>query len=379
MQRFTPRGATLLALLALAACDAAPTASGPAADKPEDIRAMVQAMGFRGDLVQDFGSYVLVEGDIRITKDELRAAPRSASRNPKGPRFQYRTSNTVGSPKIQQIVVSLAGVAGTVWETPARDALAQWNAVSGSYVKMVEGSPADIAVSTTCTSSNVAAYASFPSGGNPGSTVYVNTCFGYTIGYSARLRNVVHELGHTIGFRHTNYVQNGETAGTDGAIQISGTPSSGGDGSSVMNGGTALNTWAGFSSYDQTATRALYPLPSPSPSASASGTGTVLVTWNSLPGASYYQVRRYETYREQNGYEGWQHESSSVYPWVTVYGTSYDTSGDFGGAWTGTSECYWEDGGYTERYNYYWYEVRAVFPNGTSAYSGWVGASDVTC
>jgi hypothetical protein len=120
------RGALLLAIFALAACDAAPTSSPATTEKPEDIRAMVAAMGFRGDMVQDFGSYVLVEGDIRFTKDELRANRRRASANPHGPRFQYRTTNLVGSPKIQQIVVSLAGISGTVWETPARDALAQW-------------------------------------------------------------------------------------------------------------------------------------------------------------------------------------------------------------------------------------------------------------
>lgn len=329
----------------------------------------------RRGMVQDFGSYVLVEGDIRFTKDELRANQRRAAANPHGPRFQYRTTNLVGSPKIQQIVVSLAGISGTVWETPARDALAQWNAINGSYVKMVEGSPADISVSTTCIASNIAASASFPSGGNPGSTVLVNTCFGYSIGYSERLRNVVHELGHTIGFRHTNYTQQGETAGSDGAVQITGTPTSGGDNSSVMNGGTALNSWIGFSTNDQKAVRTLYPLPAPSASAAASGTGTVLLSWAAVPGASYYQVRRYETYRTQNGYEGWQNESSNVYPWDTVYGTGYDT----GGTWTGVSDCYSEDGGYTEYFSYYNYEIRAVFPNGTSAYSAWVGASDATC
>jgi len=370
------RGAILLAALALAACDAAPTASGPAAtEKPEDIRAMVAAMGFRGDMVQDFGSYVLVEGDIRFTKDELRASQRRASANPHGPRFQFRTTNLVGSPKVQQIVVSLAGISGTVWETPARDALAQWNAINGSYVKMVEGSPADISVSTTCTSSNIAASASFPSSGNPGGTVLVNTCFGYSIGYSERLRNVVHELGHTIGFRHTNYTQQGETAGSDGAVQITGTPTSGGDNSSVMNGGTALNSWIGFSTNDQKAVRTLYPLPAPqSPASNQSGTGTVVLSWSAPVGAQYFQVRRNETYREQNGYENTFYEGTNTGAWVDVYGTSYDT----GAAYTGVSDCY-STSGYTEYTTYTIYEIRAVYANGTSAAYAYAYTNDLTC
>ena len=371
---FHPRRASaVLALVALSACSDAPTASRPADPaRTEDLRALVTAAGFRGDLVQDFGSYVLVEGDIRLTREELRAMRLPSSGDPRGPRFQYRTTNLVGSPKIQQIVVSLAGVTGTVWETPARDALAQWNAISGSYVKMVEGSPADISISTTCTSSNVAAFASFPSGGNPGATVYANSCFGYSIGYSARLRNMVHELGHTIGFRHTNYTQQGETAGTDGAIQISGTPTSGGDGSSVMNGGTALSTWAGFSSYDQTATRNLYPLPYPSASGSHPGS-TFVVSWSAAPGAEWYEVENVEEYSitdYETGSSATRYESG----WVMASGLSYNT----GATWTGTSNCIWLDSMYrTERSDYY-VAVRGHFANGYGP-ANWVYDETHTC
>jgi len=365
MQRFTSsRGTALLALALLAACDAPPTVSGPDLnDKPLDLRAAVEAMGFRGDMIQDFGGFVLVEGDIYFSKAQLRTAKRPSSNNPGGPRFQYRTTNLVGSPKIQQIVVSLAGVTGTVWETPARDALAQWNAISGSYVKMVEGSPADISIATTCTSSNVAAYASFPSGGNPGATVYANSCFGYSIGYSERLRNMVHELGHTIGFRHTNYTQMGETAGTDGAIQISGTPVSGGDNASVMNGGTALNTWAGFSSYDVTATSALYPLPAPSVTVS-NVSGVPEVSWSALVGATSYDVVYNINLRQTIGGHVYVWNSNSSL-WNTT-GTSWLDSGS---VYTGVSTCFtsYPDG--SSEQETHSYRVTAHFPNGSQTTS----------
>jgi hypothetical protein len=371
MQRFSiRRGAAVFALAALAACDSPIEAPE---QQPEDLAAMVGALGFRGDMVQDFGDYVLVEGDIHITKAELRRAqPRGA--DPLGPRFQYRTTNLVGSLKVNNITVDVSGLASQPgWQAAAREALTHWSGITDTYIRMVEGGPADITVGTTCTSYNVAAYASFPSGGNPGNVVYVNTCFGYSTSHGQKVHNMVHEFGHTLGFRHSNYTKLGESAGYEGAVHIWNTPTSGNASGSVMNGGTALNSWAGFAASDLTAVRAIYPLPAPAVSAT-SPTGTVLLTWDPVPGASYYQVRRYETFREYNGYENWSYESSNISPWVDVYGTSYDT----GATWTGISDCYYNSG-YTEYNNYYNYEVRAVFPNGTSRYPGWVGANDVTC
>jgi len=316
MQPFSMRrGALVLALAALAACDAPPTATRAPA-QPEDVRAMVEAMGFRGDMVQDFGDYVVVEGDIRIGKAELRANLRPGGKA--GPRYQYRTTNLVSSPKVHQIVVDVSGLSSvSAWQTAARDAMAQWNAISGSYVKMVEGSSADITMGTTCTSSSVAAFASFPSGGNPGPTVTVNTCFGYTLNDSQRLRNMVHELGHTLGFRHSNYTQLGETAGTEGAIQVTGTPTSGNDANSVMNGGTALNSWIGFSTYDQTAVRALYWLPTVSSLSVTNSGGYPLISWSAPLDATSFTVRLIN-YNSVNG----NYQNRFFSPLGTTTGTS---------------------------------------------------------
>jgi hypothetical protein len=366
---FSRRGAAVLAVAALAACDS-PIESPER--QPEDLAAMVEALGFRGDMVQDFGDYVLVEGDIRITKDELRrAAPRGA--DPLGPRFQYRTTNLVGTPKINNITVDLSGLnSQTAWKSAAQTALAHWNGITNSYVKLTEGTPADITVATACTSSNVAAYASFPSAGNPGSTIYVNTCFGYSTSNAQKVHNMVHELGHTLGFRHSNYTQQGETAGLEGAVHIGGTPTSGNAGGSVMNGGTALNSWGGFASSDLTAVRSLYPLPAPVPSVS-SPFGYVVVSWAAVPGASYYQIRHIDRHSIYNGYEDRRWESLNEGSWATVYGTSYES----GYPWAGESYCYWQSG-YDENTQESWYEVRAVFANGVSP-AVYLGAQDLTC
>ncbi len=73
---------------------------------------------------------------------------------------------------------------------------------------------------------------------------------------SQKTYNLVHELGHCIGFRHTNWYSLGEGSGSVGANQIPGSPTS--DSNSVMNGGTALNSWKGFSNWDIFSVKYLY-------------------------------------------------------------------------------------------------------------------------
>jgi len=341
--------------LVSAGCSDNPTAGRTDADKESLVEA-VRAMGLRTDMIEDHGDFLLVEGDIYLPKAELRRR----SSDPLNPRFQYTTNNIVSNAKIYQIVVDLSGLSSqTAWQTAARDAISHWSGISNTHVKMVEGSPGDITVSTTCTASNVAAYASFPSGGNPGSTIYVNTCFGYSTTSAQKVHNMVHELGHTISFRHSNYTQLGESAGTDGANHIFGTPTSGNATGSVMNGGTALNSWAGFASSDVTATQKRYPIPGPSGLSITDSNGTPLISWSALSGATGYTVSLI-TFNTHNG----SYTNHFVSQITTTTNTSYL---DTGNAYTGVYECNWDWGWDGETYGaWYEYAVQATFPHGTS-------------
>jgi hypothetical protein len=360
------RSAAVLALAALAACDA-PISTPPAAEPGDELARQVEALGFRGDMVQDMGDHVLVEGDIYLTKDELRRAPRRSA-DPLGPRFQYRTSNLVGGAKVNNIVVDLSGLSSQPgWQAAARDAFVHWSGITDSNVRLVEGSPADITVTTTCTSYNVAASASFPSAGNPGNLIYVNTCFGYATSHAQKVHNMVHELGHTLGFRHSNYTQMGESAGAVGAVHIWNTPTSGNASGSVMNGGTALNSWAGFAASDLTAVRSIYPLPSPTGYSVTNSGGTPLVSWNAMAGATGYTVTliTYEYTVDQYGQEWYQGR------WFTPVASTTATSHlDVDRSYTGTAYCDYPDpfdwSGTAMKRNWYEYAIQATYPNGTS-------------
>ncbi|UII35011.1 hypothetical protein LVD17_14470 [Fulvivirga ulvae] len=98
------------------------------------------------------------------------------------------------------------------------------------------------------------AVASLPTGnGNVGSWMWINTYQPHNQSYGDKVGLMVHELGHTLGYRHTDQ---------GGGYHIQGTPYS--DGSSVMNSGVPGGLWqsnsAGWSAGDKQAIKWAYGL-----------------------------------------------------------------------------------------------------------------------
>lgn len=215
----------------------------------------IQALGFSTADVHKIGNDYLVENDIRLSESDLKNASFGGPVLRVANEEQYRTTNLVtGLPRT--ITIKVTGL-GTAFTQGADLAISRYNALNISlHFQRITSGTADITISgfnqgpsggfITLGSSG------FPSGGRPYNSITMNTnaaAYGANPNVNYVGSVIQHEMGHCIGFRHTDYfnrayscggaAQNEGSAGV-GAILIPGTPS-GGDPNSFMlacsNGG----------------------------------------------------------------------------------------------------------------------------------------------
>jgi hypothetical protein len=219
----------------------------------EEIRSMVTAAGFNADDVMAYDGGYLIEKDIYLTKDELQEMG-----NNYGPNLivanaeHYRTTNLVtGLPRTLTVRLNISG---DKFSDALDRALARYNNLGlRLQFRRISTGTADIPVNSFNEGPSffggivLGRSNGFPRNGNPapGFGLNVNSqAYGATNVTTSHLATVMaHEIGHTIGFRHTDYANRAfscgsggsEGASTVGAVYIPGTPSqSNGDSSSWM-------------------------------------------------------------------------------------------------------------------------------------------------
>jgi hypothetical protein len=210
----------------------------PATAISADALKNISALGFSTDDVRKQGDNYLVEGDILLTPANFSEA--STSPNLRiAETEQYRTTNLVKNLP-RTITVSVSNLP-TVFATATANAVARYNALNLTITFQVVSSGGNIQIIgfnegpsggyITLGSSG------FPtSSGNPYNQIQMNTnaaAYGTNpdLGYVTSV--IQHEIGHCIGFRHTDYFNralscggtktNEGTAGI-GAVHIPGTP-----------------------------------------------------------------------------------------------------------------------------------------------------------
>ena len=169
-------------------------------------------------------------------------------------RFQNKNKQQFGTYKVNStvapaITIYVPGTVPAVWQSAIGDAITNWNSTDCliKFQLTTNSSTAKIIVSTTYNTTSIIATAALPTfGGNPGSTVEINTYYNTSLSALQKVFAITHELGHTIGFHHTD-----QTTGTT----VSETPTS--DANSIMN--STVLSWAGFTPYDIIAFGVQYP------------------------------------------------------------------------------------------------------------------------
>jgi hypothetical protein len=259
---FSIIGVAAFAALFIVACSKANKETGET-EVSQDVLNSIAALGFStSNVIAADGGYV-VEGDIFLDPQTLGARPTS-------PRLiiaqeeQYHTFNLVNTPRA--ITISVSGTVSAAFSTAVNNAIARYNAenLGLTFSRVASGGNINIRIVNT---GQYIASAGFPSGGNPYNEIkYAKK---YTTGFSDGFMTTVvaHELGHCIGFRHTDYMNRAYSCGSGGnegqattgvgAVFIPGT-ASGPDAASWMLACLGASTNRPFNANDITALRYLY-------------------------------------------------------------------------------------------------------------------------
>lgn len=192
----------------------------------------ISDLGFGKTGVQKTAEGYLVEGDIILTEEMLNNQPdRQLLRV--GDEEQYRTTNLVSSLP-RTITVRVSSTLPSSYVTACNAAISRYNALALRLTFQRVTSGGDIVITAAPSGSTYLASAGFPSSGNPYNSVRVNRSYLDTWSANTVTSILAHEMGHCIGFRHTDYMARqyscggspvNEGASTVGAILIPGTPS----------------------------------------------------------------------------------------------------------------------------------------------------------
>ncbi len=256
------------AILTLGALFSCQTEEVPMAmDEISDVTlAQIRNLGFNSDNVQRVDDGYLVEGDI-ILRDQDLTGTADSKRLRIAEVEQYHTFNLVtGTPRTIVITTSGSNIT-TRLSDGINAAIARYNAenLGITFVRGGSSGGGNINIRVVNTRQYIAS-AGFPAGGDPyGSINYARAYNNYSLGFVTTV--IAHEIGHCIGFRHTDYMNRAYSCGSGGnegqetsgvgAVHIPGTPT-GPDAVSWMLACLSSTTDRPFNANDKTALGYLY-------------------------------------------------------------------------------------------------------------------------
>ncbi|WP_164018312.1 M57 family metalloprotease [Pyxidicoccus trucidator] len=234
----------------------------PEAENQEIVSNLIEA-GFPAEDIMVADGAVYVGRDAHVTLE----ASREMLQAPAESAEQYRTTNLVGS-SVTKICVNPTSTFNTfpLLSQGLDLAIANYNE-RGLRITFARGPTTGCTANITAqTMSGTGGSAGFPSGGLPYGIINIGTGLN---SYSADVNEhvITHELGHAVGFRHSDYYNRSISCGAGGdegdagvgVIHIPGTPTTATVGGSIMNSCFRSTETGEWTSSDITALAYLYP------------------------------------------------------------------------------------------------------------------------
>lgn len=234
--------------------------------KQQDIT-IIESLGFDVSTLVDNGDHYIVEGCIKFNKKDLY---KYADASNEVALRQARKKKVVDQDKVNRITVAIDKsippvneASGENWRTAILEALNEWNKLDTQIHFIYNGdAPSDIRISydESLANSPVIATALYPVNGYAGAAIFIGKNKTH-MPLSKKRNTVLHELGHCLGFLHSdeqipNSLHNEYISGTPQSTVENPRP----DQYSIMNSWIE-GVWNGFSAYDRMAIAQTYPIP----------------------------------------------------------------------------------------------------------------------
>lgn len=211
-------------------------------------------LGFSPDEIKEYNDYYLVHGDISFSKN------RATANNTR----QSHCGCLIDPGNLDVLVYmddSSFPTIGTDLSAALDQAIIEYNAINYTNLQLTrDNTGGHININNGVIPSGACAIAEFPLFGVAGNTIVVDESTVTGLSVSELTFLLVHEIGHALGLRHTDWRSSGEQESDEycgNPVHIPATPED--DASSVMNSGTCSNAWSGFSTYDERAIQVIYP------------------------------------------------------------------------------------------------------------------------